>query len=246
MSLCHPERGNVSCGACCGLFNLKLTTKEFKNLLLERKTEFQKTVNFEIRHTFPIYRKDRETKESNLPKKDEMTYNCPFLGYVDDTKQRIGCMIHPIFTGDPKSQNFSFYGTSICQAYDCKTKESSLSELWEVLFVEIAKDSIEYSFLSADHIFTYAVEKFFAHSNWNVEDMFQTFRLELVELFRLRLVTSIQKNFTSFEINYDAFLTLDSVCSYFESELGMDWIRWKEEWEKKNPNRGEVSGFFDK
>ncbi|TGL08506.1 hypothetical protein EHQ43_05565 [Leptospira bouyouniensis] len=246
MSLCHPEKGNVSCGACCGLFNLKLTTKEYTNLLLERTNEFKKTVDFSIRHSFPIYRKDRETKEGSIPKKDEMTYNCPFLGYVDETKHRIGCMIHPIFTGDPKSQNFSFYGTSICQAYDCKTKEGALADLWEDLFVEIAKDSIEFSFLSADHIFTYAVEKFFAHSLLNTETMFHLNRLELMELFRIRLETSASKNFTSFEINYDIFLTLESVERYLSSELGSEWNQWKLEWEKKNPNRGEVSGSFDK
>lgn len=246
MSLCHPEKGSVSCGACCGLFNLKLKPAEFKNLLIERTNEFKQTVKFEVRHTFPIYRKERETKEAQIPKNDEMTYNCPFLGYVDETKQRIGCMIHPIFTGDPKSQNFSFYGTSICQAYDCKTKESALTDLWEDLFVEIAKDSIEYSFLSADHIFTYAVQKWFSHSEWNVEDMFQTFRLELVSLFRIRLETSDTKHFTSFEINYDPFLTLESVETYFLKELGSEWKEWKKECEKKNPNRGEVSGSFDK
>lgn len=246
MSLCHPEKGSVSCGACCGLFNLKLRPSEFKNLLLERTTEFKSTVNFEVRHTFPIYRKERETKEAHILKKDEMTYNCPFLGYVDNAKQRIGCMIHPIFTGDPKSQNFSFYGTSICQAYDCKTKEGALANLWENLFVEIAKDSVEYSFLSADHIFAYAVEKWFSHSQLNVEDMFQTYRLELVELFRIRLQTSSEKHFTSFEINYDAFLDLGAVETYLLNELGVDWKEWKREWEKKNPNRGEVFGSFDK
>ncbi|TGL56886.1 hypothetical protein [Leptospira jelokensis] len=243
MSLCHPDKGNVSCGACCGLFNLKLTTKEYKTLLLERTAEFKQTVDFEVRHSFPIYRKERETKESQISKKDDMTYNCPFLGYVDDTKQRIGCMIHPIYTGDPKSQNFSFYGTSICQAYDCKTKEGALADLWENLFVEIAKDSIEYSFLSADHIFTNAVEKFFSHQQMNTEDMFHHYRLELVALFRIRLLTSSVKNFTSFEINYDAFLSLEDVESYFNSELGSEWWDWKLEWEKKNPNRGEISGF---
>lgn len=239
MSLCHPEQGNVSCGACCGLFNLKLSTSEYKSLLLERTTEFKRTVNFEVRHSFPIYRKERETKEAHIPKKDEMTYNCPFLGYVDDTKEKIGCMIHPIFTGDPKSQNFSFYGTSICQAYDCKTKESALADLWESLFVEIAKDSVEYSFLSADHIFAYAVEKFFSHTLLNVEAMFQTYRLELVSLFRMRLDTSHQKNFTSFEIKYDAFLTLESVELYLKSELGLEFEEWKKEFERVRKEKPE-------
>lgn len=243
MSLCHPDLGNVSCGACCGLFNLKLSSKEFKSLLTERTSEFQSTVNFEVRHSFPIYRKNRETKETQIPKKDEMTYNCPFLGYVDTTKQRIGCMIHPIFTGDPKSQNFSFYGASICQAYDCKNKESVLADLWETLFVEIAKDSVEFSFLAADHIFVNALEKLFTHFEISMDRMFQEFRLELVDIFRTKLLTSAAKNFTSFEINYESFSELNALEIYFVNELGEYWKEWKEIFIKKIPDRGKVSGF---
>ncbi|MCW7456795.1 hypothetical protein ND856_00475 [Leptospira bandrabouensis] len=235
MSLCHPEVGNVSCGACCGLFNLKLQPKEFKTLLLERTSEFQSTVDFEVRHTFPIYRKERETKEVFIPKKDEMTYNCPFLGYVDSAKQRIGCMIHPIFTGDPKSQNFSFYGASICQAYDCKNKESALADLWETFFVEVAKDSVEYSFLSADHIFSSAIERYFQLIHLNIDSIFQEFRLELMDLFRTRLQTSAEKKFTSFEINYESFSDLEVLEDYFTKELGDFWKEWKEGFSKKNP-----------
>lgn len=235
MSLCHPDVGNVSCGACCGLFNLKLQPKEFKTLLLERTAEFQTTVNFEVRHSFPIYRKERETKEASILKKDDMTYNCPFLGYVDPNKERIGCMIHPIFTGDPKSQNFSFYGASICQAYDCKNKESILADLWESLFVEMAKDSVEYSFLSADHIFVSALEKFFQFVNINMERVFEEFRLEVMDLFRTRLLTSAEKNFTSFEINYDSFPDIDALEVYFTNEIGGFWKEWREAITKKNP-----------
>lgn len=235
MSLCHPEVGNVSCGACCGLFNLKLQPKEFKTLLLERTSEFQSTVDFEVRHTFPIYRKERETKEVFIPKKDEMTYNCPFLGYVDSAKQRIGCMIHPIFTGDPKSQNFSFYGASICQAYDCKNKESALADLWETFFVEVAKDSVEYSFLSADHIFSSAIERYFQLIHLNIDSIFQEFRLELMDLFRTRLQTSAEKNFTSFEINFESFSDLEVLENYFTKELGDFWKEWREGFSKKNP-----------
>ncbi|XDD53741.1 hypothetical protein AB3N62_14835 [Leptospira sp. WS4.C2] len=235
MSLCHPDVGNVSCGACCGLFNLKLQPKEFKALLLERTSEFQTNVNFQVRHSFPIFRKERETKEAYIPKKDEMTYNCPFLGYVDPTKQRIGCLIHPIFTGDPKSQNFSFYGASICQAYDCKNKESALADLWESLFVEMAKDSVEYSLLSADHIFTHAVEKYFQYLNISMDRLFQEFRLEVIDLFRMRLATSAEKNFTSFEINYDSFPDLSAMEVYFSKELGEYWKDWREGITKKNP-----------
>ncbi|MDF3820408.1 hypothetical protein P3G55_10880 [Leptospira sp. 96542] len=220
MSLCHPELGSVSCGSCCGLFNLKLTIPEFKKILQDRTELFRSTVNFQVRHSFPIYRKERETVEANYPKEDEMTYNCPFLGYVDENNNRIGCMIHPVFTGDPKSQNFSFYGTSICQTYDCKNKESILTEKWESLFVEIAKDSVQYSFLSADHIFCYVIERFFALHSLTMDVMFSKYRTELISVFLARLEKTENLHLTSFEINYDSFGGLEEVVSYLKKELG--------------------------
>lgn len=200
MSLCQPEK-NISCGACCGLFNLELKPKEYRSLLLERTKNFQEIVSFQIRHTIPEYRQKREKLEKEISRKDETIYNCPFLGYLDTSSSRIGCMIHPAITGDPLSQNFSFYGTSICQGYDCKNKERKFALEWEKIFQEIACNSIEYSQLSGNHIFISRIEKFFLSKGILGEDMFINYREFIIYLCKF-LLKNGEKNITSFEIEY--------------------------------------------
>lgn len=202
MSLCHPSLGSVSCGACCGLFNLKLDVKGYKNLLTERTNYFKSSVKFEIRHTVAAFRQTRESIESTYTKNDEMTYNCPYLGYVDEAQSRIGCMIHPVFTGDPKSQNFSFYGTSICQAYDCKNKENIATDLIEDLIRKVSNDSIEFSHLASDHILIYLLESWLGLKGWSLSEGIQVFEKMVLDVLKSRLKK--MENFypTSFEIRY--------------------------------------------
>lgn len=237
MSLCHPKQGKASCGACCGILNLKLSKEEFVFLLQERTKQFKETVDFSQRNSFPIYRQSRETKEKDIPKLDVQTYNCPFLGYVGETLDRIGCMIHPIYTGDPKSQNFSFYGASICQAYDCKTKESSLEDLWSHFFSSISIDSIEYSKFAADHIFTQNVLQFFQFFQVSASEMFLDYTEILKRIFLARANSGKTTNLTSFEINFESKKNKESLMEYFQVELGEDWNFVLVDLEKKSPEK---------
>lgn len=224
MSLCHPDREGsppkVSCGACCGLFNLKLDSSGYKRLLKERTDEFRSTVNLSVRHTFPAFRQHREAVEQGFSKNDDMTYNCPFLGYVDEKEARIGCMIHPIFTGDPKSQNFSFYGTSICQAYDCKNKEHELVDLWEKIFLDVTEDSVQFSHLASDHILCFVLERFLVLKGWSVSEGLASFEGLFASIFRIRLGLVGKVFPTSFEIRYESFPDLESVYSFLREYLG--------------------------
>jgi hypothetical protein len=219
LSLCHPQNGTVSCGSCCGLFNLKLDVNGYKKLLLERTNLFSRTVDFTKRHTIAAFRQSREQIESEIAKQDEMTYNCPYLGYVEEKKTKIGCMIHPIFTGDPKSQNFSFYGTSICQAYDCKNKEHLVSDRIESLFQKVAKDSIEYSHLAADHILVFAIESWLVHKGWSFSEGLSLFENLIIEIFQSRIHVLEKRNPTSFEIRYSQFATEQEIYEYLDEAL---------------------------
>jgi hypothetical protein len=209
MSLCQANqnnsdnKGQVSCGSCCGLFNLDLNTQEYKKLLRERTEEFNESVDFQVTHTMPAYRQSREKKEESLTKKDDTTYNCPFLGYLDSHQSRIGCMIHPVRTGNPKSQNFSFYGSSICLGYECRNKENANVDFWEKIFAEVSNDSIEYSQLSANYPLVRRLEKIFGTNNLSKHR--EEIRDLLIELIQRGLVV---KNLTSFEVDY---LTKESI-----------------------------------
>ncbi|WCL48415.1 hypothetical protein [Leptospira sp. GIMC2001] len=213
MSLCQPNGCNISCGSCCGFFNLDLSREQYKTLLFERTTYFESHVDFNIAHTIPAYRQAREKIENQFPKKDESTYNCPFLGYLDiQTQTKFGCMIHPARTGDPKSQNYSFYGSSICLGYECKNMENSSSANWEGLFTIVAKDSIEYSQLAANYILIRKIESFFNLRKIPTIEIFTKYKDLTIEFLRNSL--SDQKNLTSFEVDYDNYESEEDVIQW--------------------------------
>lgn len=200
MSLCQSN--GSSCGACCGLFNIDYPPIELKKILTERTKYFSENVDYSKRETVISYREDFEKKESAYPKKDATIYNCPFLGYID-SKNRIGCMIHPIKTGDPKSQNFSFYGASICQTYDCRNKERVNAIDWENIFDSLGLDECQYSNLAGDHILITRIEEFFLDIGISLTSMFQD-HSNLLKRILLYKISKRTSNITSFEIDMES------------------------------------------
>lgn len=162
MSLCQPN-SRFSCGACCGSFNLKLGKAELRELFSERTDDFRKTADFSKIWTLSDFRKRRESIEEKFERNDPTTYNCPFLGFIDDLNQKIGCLVHPYASKDPRSQNVSFYGASICQGYDCRNKEGKNSEHWENFLRGLNLSFYEYTLFAADPVVLPALERFFEY-----------------------------------------------------------------------------------
>lgn len=201
MNLCQPN-SPFSCGACCGLFNLEIDILSYKKILSDRTIAFNEKVNFQISWTIPEYRKLREIEEANFPKKDEHIYNCPFLGYINESNTKIGCMIHPVFSKDPLSQNFSFYGSSICQGYDCKNKENSESEVWEKILSSLDLDSISYSNLAGDHIFLSYLLDYISESGFSLKSFWNE-KPSLLKAIIFQKLSNENRNITSFEIEME-------------------------------------------
>ncbi len=146
------QRESVSCGACCGLFNLALADYAARRALLaERSAEFA-TTDFARPATLVAYRARREAAEAAIGRRDPEVYVCPFLGDLDGAG-RAGCLIHPSRSGDPNSQNYSFYGASICLAYDCRNKERDRSGEYSQLLELCFPEGDDYARLMADPIF---------------------------------------------------------------------------------------------
>lgn len=143
------------------------------------------------------YRKVREKKEEFIVRKDELTYNCPFLGAFG---KKIGCMIHPIFSGDPLSQNYSFYGSSICQGYECRNMERKSSKLWENLLAEMDLDSFTYSAIASDYKTLDLIEETFSLKNISAEELFETRKDLLKKLVQRKIEKNVAMMNTSFEI----------------------------------------------
>ncbi len=165
---CQPAAG-ISCGACCGLFNLKLSDNPAEaaaaraEILRERSRAFSR-VRFDVAEDFVAYRAAREGREGAILRHDSEPYVCPFYGPLTspepeqrsarpdvpefradaadaagDAVPALGCMAHPLRTGLKHTQNFSFYGASICQAYDCRNKDQDPQGYYSRLLVSYVR-----------------------------------------------------------------------------------------------------------
>ncbi|EMJ61384.1 hypothetical protein LEP1GSC051_2434 [Leptospira sp. P2653] len=179
---------------------MDLSFDKIRKLIFERTEEFKNSVDFQKPWTMAEYRKVREKKEVTIRRKDELVYNCPFLGAFG---KRIGCMIHPVFSGDPLSQNYSFYGSSICQGYECRNMERKSSKLWEDLLGEMKLDSFTYSAIASDYETIDLIEETFSQKGISIQELFQSKKELLKRLIQRKIDQNVAMMNTSFEISME-------------------------------------------
>jgi hypothetical protein len=116
ITLCHPDE-HKSCGACCGLYNwVDHSRQRLSRLMHERTDAFVSGV----RRGRSI--KDIKTDVLAVDTPDKLfgpIHNCPFVGFVDDARRRVGCMIHPSNNGGRELRDISLYGAEICNGHEC-------------------------------------------------------------------------------------------------------------------------------
>ncbi|MDX1958450.1 MAG: hypothetical protein SFU98_07750 [Leptospiraceae bacterium] len=112
-------------------------------------------------------------------------------------------MIHPNRTGNPKSQNFSFYGTSICQGYNCKNIERPTKPAWKKFFDKQDYNSLIYSKIASDHIFIDRLEDFFSSLGKDIETVILEEEQFLKRIFQYKIEKDANPNKTSFEIDME-------------------------------------------
>lgn len=157
MHLENPCMGEkISCSACCGLFNLRLTDSE-RTAWVQKNTDMFLALDISKAENIVAYRKEREAETLPLRSRDDI-YVCPFVGFVDGKTGdvRTGCLLHPQGSPHPQigmwehPQNFSFYGEGICLAYDCLAKERRAHG---AAFFRWAETAPQYAYarLASDH-----------------------------------------------------------------------------------------------
>ncbi|EMJ87342.1 hypothetical protein LEP1GSC198_3681 [Leptospira kirschneri str. JB] len=109
-------------------------------------------------------------------------------------------MIHPIFSGDPLSQNYSFYGSSICQGYECRNMERKSSLFWENLLGEMELDSFTYSAIASDYKTLDLIEETFFQKGISIEELFRSKKDLLKRLILRKIDQNVAMMNTSFEI----------------------------------------------
>jgi hypothetical protein len=116
--LCQVNE-QISCGACCGLYNVRHASFETLTKMLFDRTERFRGVR---RDTQPIIQFGRgiealASRKRLLPE----FHSCPFIGLVGNDRTRVGCLLHPAAAGNGgvDYRGLSYYGGMACRDYLC-------------------------------------------------------------------------------------------------------------------------------
>lgn len=114
--LCQPDEGK-SCGACCGLYNYAVSTKDsLCRRLRDRTALFRRIVRSEA--DLPAF-SERIRQSEDGTRLYDVIYCCEYLGFLDAGEKRVGCLLHPLQNGGRDLRDVSFYGRELCDGHFC-------------------------------------------------------------------------------------------------------------------------------
>jgi hypothetical protein len=130
--LCQVSE-NVSCGACCGLYNVADPSREALTRMLMRRTMLFKTVarDGDAIEAFGRLIAAKVNGKRPFPE----FHHCPFTGLIGPDHSRVGCLLHPL-ADDNHGADFrglSFHGGLACSAYFCPSCTRSPKPLKELI-----------------------------------------------------------------------------------------------------------------
>ena len=110
---------SVSCGACCGLYNVMDASRLALERMLAERTRRFATVVRTIDGIMQFRASIEASENQQRPLPD--FHHCPFLGLVGSCKETVGCMLHPL---EPQNRGMDFrslshYGGMACHVYFC-------------------------------------------------------------------------------------------------------------------------------
>lgn len=118
--LCQTAE-SMSCGACCGLYNVFDPSFESLAAMLRNRTDlFRKTPrDYDSLIRFKEQVEAMENQNRPYPE----FHHCPYLGFVGETLTRPGCLLHPLNTGNHgvDHRGLSEWGGLACATYFCPT-----------------------------------------------------------------------------------------------------------------------------
>lgn len=151
ITLC--QRGDVGCGACCGLYNRDDLSRAAVNEELWRRT---RALSLSTR-TREGFRAAAESlaRQGPTPLFPSVRH-CPLLGFLDADGRRVGCLAHPMATGGVDLRECGAYDVATCSAFLCPS-HARLGEEEAALAARAAGDSYLYGLVVTDAPFLEAV-----------------------------------------------------------------------------------------
>lgn len=114
MLLC--QRGEASCGACCGLYNRQDLSRGAIEAELARRTR----ALADVPRTLEAFRAAAAALAAGCPPPLFPSVRvCPLLGYLDGARSRVGCLGHPLATGGPDLRDAGVYDAAVCETFFC-------------------------------------------------------------------------------------------------------------------------------
>ena len=112
----------VSCGACCGLYNVKDLSRETLTRMLEDQTERFAKVPRTI-EAIDHFAGDTFFRVEGRQQPIPDFHHCPFLGLISPENRTVGCLLHPLAEGNAGVdwRGLSYYGGFACATYFCPT-----------------------------------------------------------------------------------------------------------------------------
>ncbi len=147
--LCQVS-STVSCGACCGLYNLPNLSREKLEILLSERTEAFASVP---RTEDGIYEFKRKNKGPHrLSRPFPGFHHCPFLGFIGGEKNCVGCLLHPAIPGnnDADYRFLSWYGEQACSTYLCPTSRK-LPTVYQSILTQTIDNWYVYGLIVTEH-----------------------------------------------------------------------------------------------
>ncbi len=152
--LCQVSE-TVSCGACCGLYNVADPSRDGLYAMLARRTHRFAGMAGRDLDAVLSFRKWVEDSELQLRPFAEF-HHCPYIGLIGPNLSRPGCLLHPLGNNGIDLRGISDYGGFACRAYFCPTHDC-LSAGIKILIRKAARDWFEYGLMVTEASLVQAV-----------------------------------------------------------------------------------------
>ena len=129
----------VSCGACCGLYNVAYLSREnLAHMLAGRTRRFVHTPRTAA--GIEAFALETSAIESQARPFADM-HHCPFLGQIGEAQGRVGCLLHPLGDGNQgvDFRGMSYYGGMACRTFFCETTKK-LAPRWKRILRQVFDD----------------------------------------------------------------------------------------------------------
>lgn len=156
--LCQVADG-ISCGACCGLYNVADASRVGLTALLSDRTDRFHAAPRTVDGLLAFAGETGRIDDRRRPYPD--FHHCPYVGLIGDRRDRVGCLLHPLGEGNGgvDYRGLSYYGGMACRDYfcpSCKTLPAPWKRVvraaagdWHRLGLMVTEASLLTAFFSA-------------------------------------------------------------------------------------------------